>query len=414
MRASDLNKAYTPVPDGFHDALFAAAHRVKEEKQLKHTFRAAAIALIVTALLCGTALALTSLYSVRDTWDGSPHSEEFLNHVLDIHQTFENERIKLTITDAVFDGQEFEVAIDLQSPDPQKPVYIYPRLEAVCDGQPIGVDIEGMAGDFLSGFLYPNAVTGDLLEGCYGFSGVIFDDKNATGDVTFTLTLKLLMPNWPVLDAGTNQEMEQFIDAYKNRQIYTTWGDSLVEYSWGAAKAMGMSEEEQNTTRTGDLLEKSDAFTLMDTVQCTFTMPVPKSFASIATVGGEIPFGEGLTLRVEELSVSFMRLQYVFLVIPESDSTWEEAFENSYRAATGKNADPKLQVLIQSATVDFTVTDEKGNVLTDTSGHQIVELEGGGWAVAHSGLLAIKEDMPKQLTFTPSNGQTALTFGLDK
>ena len=393
MKIEELKQAYTPVPELFHETLYAVTQSVKEEKPVKHTFRTAIIIAVIIALLCGSAVALNNISSVRDTWGGTPKTEEFLSHVLDLNQTYENEFIKLTLTDAVFDGHEFEMAMNLEYKDAEKPVYLFPRTTAMCNGEKLEFDVEGMSGDFHSGFLYPNLVEGDAMGGRYGFSGVLMDEDVPGEEVVWTFTMQILKPNWPILNDPTilngvndppfDEYMAKFYKAYQDKQILTTWGESVVEYASEIEWRMDKGDKE--FLRLDEVLIQSGAFTLMDTVEHTFGMPVPESFRPKAATDKTFEF-DAFTLQLKSVDVSFMRVDYNMLLIPKKAET-EESLRDKMGTANGYP-------------IFYALVNEDGSILYGGStGGNIVQTEDSAWAIACTGNMIIDGKLPDYLIF---------------
>jgi hypothetical protein len=394
MKCDELKQAYAPVPQSFHDALYFAAHNIREGTQVKkQPFKTALIIALIIALLCTSAVALNKIASVRDTWGGKPKTEDFLNHVIDLNKTYENEFMKLTLTDALFDGHEFEMAMNLEYKDAAKPVYLFPRTTAACNGENLYFDVEGMRGDFMSGFLYPNLIEGDAMNGDYGFSGVLMDEDVPGEEVTWTFALHILEPNWPVFDdsaegGGTDgfsheEYMAKFYKAYQNKQILTTWGESVVEYASEIEFRMDKGDEE--FLRLDEVLIQSGAFSLVDTIEYSFGMPVPKSIKPKAATDITFEF-DHFTLQLNYIDVSFMRIDYSMALIPHTAET-EASLQASLNSTGGYPT-------------HYALVDEDGSVLySGSSGGHVEQLENGTWALFCGGNLYIDGELPNKLIF---------------
>jgi hypothetical protein len=287
MKRMDWEKLYSPVPRDFHEALHSAVDKIRAEKPTGRKRLWILVAAIVLMLATGTTVAMMQYYSVRQYQAGGEPSAEFEARIVAIEGVFENEYLTVMVGDTVFDGTEMALALNLASKDVQKPVYLSPALKAVCQGRELELDEMGMRGDFMSGFLFPNLVE-DGLDGMYGFDVTLFEEEAPTAPVEWEFTLRVLAPNWPVKNSdeqlngdGTDPTMEeymqQFRDAYDRQEILATYGDSMVEYSLGVRPPEGMVEEEFQSLRLYQRLIESGAFTLVDTIQCSFTTPVPAS-----------------------------------------------------------------------------------------------------------------------------------------
>lgn len=338
MKQSDLKHVYSPVPQGFHNALHNAAHSVRqeEEKPMKKMSTIVLVCILILALACGTALAIVNYYSVRQYEAGDQPSEIFEKYITELHQTFENDYITFTLTDAIFDGDGIALAMNIASKDINKPVYLYPKLTATCSGKPLALDIQGMRGDFTSGFMIPMQTDEDERNGQYGFDASIYEDE-ADGDVSWTFTMQVLAPNWPIRNDDAllrgeepglefSEFLQRFSDAYAGQEILTTWGESLVEYATMLPIPDGMAEEEFRQMQVGEQLAQSDAFTLVDMIVCEFDTVLPLEHWKNVSAGLTFPMNE-YTVEFTGFNLSFMRAAYSFDLVLPSAATLESAME---------------------------------------------------------------------------------------
>lgn len=390
MKKADLKKVYSPTPAAFHDALFTAAHAVEEEKIMKRKTWIWVLALVLV-LACGTAFAIANHYSVRQYQGGGSPSEAFEKHITTLNQTYENEYVSLTLGDAVFDGYDIAMAMNLEAKNPEKRVFLYPKLTATCNGRALDLDIQGMRGDFASGFVFPN-LQEDGLDGQYGFDATIYEDY-ADGDVTWDLTIQVLAPNYPIRDCeasldGTDNDMSieeylgLFSSAYANGEILTTYGDSLVEYAEGLPIPEGMDEEDYYALRLNERLLLSGAFTLADTIACTFDTPMPEPLLQGVGRGLTFPMAE-YTVDFLGMDVSFMRIAYAFDLVYPAGTTLEtvEAGEQAY----------------------YVLQNENGETIDDSgaSGQWIDAQPDGSYRVHWEGYWLYHDALPTEVRFVP-------------
>lgn len=234
-----------------------------------------------------TALALSGYFSMQEYFSRRTSPVDLKDKVVPIGKTFDNEYVRVTVGDAYFDNKRFALTLNIDSKDAEKPVYLYPKLRGYCGDRLLDIDVEGMRADFMSGFLYPNLVKGDIWEGELGFEGCLYEDK-ADGDVRWVFTIQVLSPNWPVkaqpdyVQPDMNRsEAEQekqrlvreqaFRDAYNNRTILVDNGDSLFEFTSVLPTPLDMTQEEWWSVPLGDQLLQSGAFSLVETIECTYT-----------------------------------------------------------------------------------------------------------------------------------------------
>ncbi len=318
MKQTELQTAYLPVPQDFHNALLSAVSEVKEERPVKKWHLSLLVAMLIVALLCGAAFAVIHYYSVRDYQAAGKPSAEFEKLVVEIGETYENDYITLTVGDTIFDGERIALTMNLYSKDEAKPVFLFPQLKAYCGVRELMIDVEGMRGDFHSGFLYPNILTGDTLEHQYGVDAAVFNDA-ADGDVTWKLTMMVLAPNWPITNDttvfhGADRSMPQeayvkrFRDAYENQQILATDGENLAAYvSAIAPDSYGALTTDDPKYRTlGEELADSGAFTLVDTLECTFVTKTPE----IKRINGLTFAFDDYTVELDSLELSYLRADY--------------------------------------------------------------------------------------------------------
>lgn len=395
MKQSDLKHIYSPVPQGFHDALHAAAQSVKEEQPMRRTGTFILVCILILALACGTALAIAGYYSVRQYQAGGTPSATFEKNITALNQTFENVYITFTITDAVFDGDEIALAMDISPKNPDKPVYLYPKLTAICNERVLEVDVQGMRGDFLSGFLLPKQTDDDELEGHYAFSAGLYEDY-ADGDVTWTFTVQVLAANWLVRNEDTvlggnetdesfKAYMQRFRDAYEKREILTTWGESLVEYAAMLPAPDGMTEDEFQMMRLDNQLAQSGAFTLVDTIVCVFDTALPEERWQNVGTGLVFPM-DNYTVEFAGMDLSFMRAAYAFDLVFPTGTTLEEI-----AAMEG---------------LHYTLLDQNGEELRHSySSKNSLEREDGAHVLRYEGEAYFSQDIPTEVHFVPEKHQ---------
>ncbi len=317
MKEFDLDRAFSKTTGSFHKRMESALLLCKEDVPMKRfTLRTVLIAILILTLLAGTALAIATHYSVKDYNKNS--SEEFQKSITLIGKSYENEFFSLYVTDAVFDGRSISIAMDIKPKEGAEPVYLYPQLTAACNGRELPVDIEGCRGDFFSGFWVPDKEVD--LQGKYSVDACIYEDE-ADGDVQWALTFMVLKPNWELAndltefrgdqsDPPMDEYLRRFSDAYAQKKILLANGYSLVEYAVILPAPEGMSGEQYLNQRLGPQLAQSEAFTLTETIECTWTAPLPTSNQVINT-GDRLEF-DGYTIVMGKVTTSFMKVTWAF------------------------------------------------------------------------------------------------------
>lgn len=388
MKQTELQKAYSQIPQGFHNALLSAVSEVQEEQPVKKRHISLLVAVLIVALLCGTALAIINYYSVRDYQAGGKPSAEFEKLVVEIGETYENDYITLTIGDAIFDGNNLAVAMNLSSKDDTKPVYLYPRLEGDCGGQKLSVEVLGMRGDFMSGFLYPNLLRGDELDNNYGFDAELYNGT-ADGDVTWRFSVMVLAPNWRIENDptvlrgdGNDPSMEEyhklFRSAYESERILTTDGESLVSYIASVyPDSYGVLPMDDPAYRSmGELLADCGAFTLIDTLECTFVTKTPE----VKRISEQTYAFDDYTVELDSLEFSYLSADYTLRCVYPNG---KQPVENVY----------------------YELRDQNGTALVSMSSHSGPADDHSG--IVYSGSVEPTRDDVTAITFVP------YTFGAD-
>jgi len=320
LKAFDLDRAFEQTPGSFHQSMESALRTCKEDAPMKRfTLRTALIAVLILTLLAGTAFAIVTRYSVKDYYTNK--SEEYQKSITSIDKSYENEFFSLYVTDAVFDGKSIFIAMDITPIEGADPVYLYPRLTATCGGRELPVDIEGCRGNFYSGFWVPEKEVD--IQGKYGFDASIYEAE-AEGDVQWKLTFMVLKPNWELAydmtlihgdesDPPMEEYTQRFRDAYAQKKILLEGGFGLNEFASILPTPKDMTDEEYQGLYglgLGPKLAKSEAFTLTETIECTWTASVPASFHVIQT-GDRLEFDD-YTIVMGKVTTSFLKVTWAF------------------------------------------------------------------------------------------------------
>ena len=384
MKEFDLDRAFQPTTSSFHASMESALRKCKEDVPMKRfTLRTVLIAVLILVLLAGTAFAIVTHYSVKDYNRNS--SEEFQKNITLIDKSYENEFFSLYVTDAVFDGSSISIAMDIKPKEGVEPVYLYPRITAACGGQELPVEIVGCRGEFFSGFWVPDKEMD--FQGKYGVDACIYEGE-ADGDVQWALTFMVLKPNWELAydmtilhgdesDPPMSEYMQRFRDAYAQKKILLAYGYALDEYSVILPAPEGMTLGQYQRQRLGPQLAQSEAFTLLETVECTWTASVPVSY-TVKNTGDKLEF-DGYTVVMGKVTTSFMKVTWAFDVY----------FKNGTGEVAGIEFEPRV------------------------GGRNALTLGGGGYYggglsgdldpahFTYTGEIDYSGDMPDVLTFVP-------------
>ncbi len=318
MKAFDLDRAFEQTPGSFHQSMESALRTCKEDAPMKRfTLRTALIAALILTLLAGTAYAIVTRYSVKDYYTNK--SEEYQKSITSIDKSYENEFFSLYVTDAVFDGKSIFIAMDITPIEGADPVYLYPRITATCEGKELPVDIEGCRGNFFSGFFVPDMEMD--FQGKYGVDACIYEAE-AEGDVNWQLSFMVLKPNWELAydtttlhgdenDPSQEEFAQLYRDAYAQKKILLEDGYGLNEFACILPTPDGMTDEEYQGLRgLGPQLALSEAFTLTETIECTWTAPLPASY-KVTNTGDRLEFDD-YTIVMGKVTTSFIKVNWAF------------------------------------------------------------------------------------------------------
>lgn len=288
MKTSDIKRAYPPVPEQVRQRLALSARNLKEEGPVKKKITlSVAIAAALMVLLAASAVALSLKNSVAPVYP-----KKYEPKIVAIDKHYENEYFTLDLNDAASDGIRMNVAMDITPKQGADSVYVFPRLSAQAKGQQLETDIESSF-EAYGGIWVPERKENFAGPGKVMLDAVLMEPEGlseafryAKEDVIWTLTMHVLKPNWPVeIDEYTrvgyydsskisNEDFQKlFEDAYRNKKILLTYGDTTVEYSAYLPTPKGMTPEEHMLMPQYDRLTLSGAFTELETLTFEFATP---------------------------------------------------------------------------------------------------------------------------------------------
>ncbi len=318
---SRLRALYPDAPADTHQAYIMALASCKEEKTMRHKRALIPLIALLLALLAVATAVAVSYTSVTQWRDMSRQAVR--EHVTTLYQTHQNELMTLSINDFVFDGQNFDVAVDIKRKTPDTGYFLTAKTIATADGAPYLLDVEGSrGGDFLIGFFFPDAWderTPEQMEAeGFGFDGVLMDEDGNPPpdgqDISWVMTFQVLKPLWPV--EALKQEDYFALDedalrlrcreAWENQRILYTGGD-LTEYALYAGEAADITQDELWTLDKPELLVRLGAFDRTDTVVCRFSTSLRDDVRREEMEGQRFDLGE-YALQVERFDLSFQRL----------------------------------------------------------------------------------------------------------
>lgn len=299
--------------------------RTEGEKKVKRKV-SIGLVLAIAMLLAMTAIgmAATRFGMLEFNWR-QKENKQYVEHILTLDETYENEYVAITVTDVVFDGVQMSMAMEMQpKSDCGDGVYVYPEMTATVNGELLEVDIEGCRGDFYSGIWAPEKDQGMFdFAGMYGAEYAVISNAldgrtiydPQTDVVEWTLSLDILRPLYPVeqLEFGLTEEMEYeeymriFTDAYANQTILLPFEGSPVEYVYAVGAPEGMDRIEWQRMGLPNQMIAMGAFERVDRVEISFTT----ANTDVIRTNGEQIYDLGeYEAELVSLSVTFGRMDY--------------------------------------------------------------------------------------------------------
>ena len=299
------------------------------EKKVKRKI-SAGLVLAVVLLLAMAAIGLAAArYGVLEFRRDQQENAAYIEHILTLDETYENEYMTMTINDAVFDGTHLTIAMDVQPKEGcGDGVYLYPSVTATCGDEALDVDVDSCRGDFFEGFWVPELDPGMIwVNGQYGADYVIFtesedggfDHDPQTDAVTWTMSFDIIRPLYP-LEAMQSEydeadepllawEMEQalFTKAYEEGKILLYEGCRVLDYAWNLPKPAHVTEEAWTKMNCRDRLVESGAFERVERVSISFE--TQESGIRVLEAPQTFDLGD-YEATVKRLSLSFSHCDY--------------------------------------------------------------------------------------------------------
>lgn len=307
---------YGMVPSDTHAAFEHALthHREKEARTVRVSkVRFAVLVTLIVMLLATGAYAVYTRYSVTDYMRNS--SQAFMEHVITLNETYQNDLFTMTVNDLVFDGSTFAVAMNIDRRSEDIVYYMRTKVTATCAGKDYMVDVEGWRGpDFLAGGMWPELTSLDSVEEeGFGFEGVLWDwDMNpppAGQPIDWTMTFNVFRPLWEIeVDNDIIREPDfdnaletRCMEAYRNRKIFMYSGD-VNSYILTLANEM-----ELWNLPWEDMLVATGAFELADVITFHFTTDFDDDIVKEELVGQRYDMGE-YAIVLDSVEASFQRV----------------------------------------------------------------------------------------------------------
>ena len=317
----------------------------EEEQPVKRKISVSLVLACALLLLTMAAGVAATRYGVLDFNGEQRNNPEYIQHILQIDQSFTNDYFTMTVNEAVFDSISLSMTMEITTLPDAEPVYVWPHITAECGGERLETDIEGCTGgDFWSGFWLPQDEEWGN-DGRYGVDcAVITEDGEHTvydtrnDPVTWTVTFDVIKPEWPMQKAGemlfddedhTYEDFlayeQQFTKAYEDHVILLGAYGDIIEFDAGLPIPDGTTEEEWLFTPLSERLVQSGAFSRVDVLTASFeTDGVPALRAELPLT---VDLGE-YEATLTELVASFARADYKFTVHKKNGSAAEEYLDD--------------------------------------------------------------------------------------
>lgn len=313
----DLRDAIPETPDMCRAAVLHATSAYREEKNMWKPSKMLLAAALIVMLLCGTAFAVAGYYSVRDYFADKHTSLEFEENIIPLEEQKGSTGLSFFLGDAVFDGRDLVFTMNVKAEAGIQALYVFPRLQAFCNGQALSVTYEGSTFLSFNGSFMPHP---DYPLDGVGDQGVeAYLDEEAAGAVTWRYTLELYRPLGEVVtprdwepEAESYAEWQEYLRSLaREGKIGCLYGSTIFDWLHAVS---GSDKDETFTQR----MEATGLFELADTVVFEFTTAVPEGKVLIS--GVSFPF-DGYTVTVDSLTQSFLQLDYALTV------TFDERYE---------------------------------------------------------------------------------------
>lgn len=313
---------YGAVPADTHAAYEHALthHRQQESRAIRVSkVRIAVVVALLVMLLATGAYAVYARFSVTEFMHNT--TQEFLDHMITLDETYANDLFTMTVNDLMFDGLNFAVAMNIVRNDPDIAYYMRTKVTATCAGKDYLVDVEGWSGpDFLAGGMWPEY---DLYtdpqaaeQRGFGFDGILVSREDwmsappAGEPVDWTMTFTVFRPLWEIVLDNSIYDAPDFdaavdarcLEAWRNQQIFMYSGDANT-YVAVVAEELGLPWE----LPTEELLPATGAFELADVITFRFTTNFDDNVVRKEVIGQRYDLGT-CTAVLDNLQISFQRV----------------------------------------------------------------------------------------------------------
>lgn len=338
----DLRSAFPETPEMCRSAVLQAVGTYrKEEAMKKHSYRILLAAAIIFVLLCGAAFAITHYYSVREYVAAGKPSAAFESAIVPVEQSAERCGLRMALGDAVCDGKDLMFTLNIASGADAEPIYVYPELRGVCNGEPVDVIYSGF--DFTGGpsalipGIDPDGQPSSIATGvCAALS-----EPMQGGKIDWVYTLRLYKPTgrlvadehrWSFTDDVPDDGREYYLSLRESGEIPVlggSWvsGDYLYTFASDWQEYISLAEPE--------LIERTGLFERQEAAEFRFSTEIA---VEEGIVPEEVFTFDGYSVRVKSLTVSFMQLSYELEVVYDAPQPGEHDLDQFYVLLDGSGS----------------------------------------------------------------------------
>lgn len=292
----------------------------KGEQPVKKKISLSLVLALALLALAATACAAAVRYGMLDDKPLQSGNPAYLNQILTLDETYENEHMFLSVNDAAFDGEHLSLTLDVRPKEGGRNLFIYPQLTASSGGAACAADFCGSrGGSFSEGFFCRK-------DGGVSYGADYALREKADGPVTWTLTLDILDPLYPVEpnplsiaadddphpdeDAVSDEDyMESFAQGCRDGKIYLSEPlQSMDLFERNLPRPQQLTEEAWNGMPMPERLAACGAFAPVDRLTVVFTTEDAGTLT--CDLPQTFPLGDDYEVTLTSLSATSSQVKY--------------------------------------------------------------------------------------------------------
>ena len=310
-RSIRLWEAIPETPEMCREAVLDAVRTYREEKTMWRPSKVILVAALILALLCGTAYAVASYYSVRDYFADKRTPLETESYIVPLETGQDSTGLRFFLGDAVFDGRDLVFTMNVKAEEGTQALYVFPRLQAFCGGQELPVNYRGSGMLGYSGSFVPHP---DYPLDGVGDQGVEASlEEIVAGEVTWRYTLELYRPLGEVVIPRDYDPETESMEAW-NEYLRSLAREGKIGCLYGAdifdwLHAVSGSDDDDTFTQR---MIATGLFELADTVVFEFTTAAPQK---TPLPSAQTFVFDDFTLTVVSVEQTFLQVDYKLEVV---------------------------------------------------------------------------------------------------